>query len=223
MKRNTLNFWIDFFMLLTVFGLVLTGFLIYYILPPGSGGRGGGSGGLTLWGLSRHDYGDIHFYLALAMLAWAVVHIFLHWKWISASFRNIFQMGKKGRLNPSQRAGVYGVLFILLLTIAGSGLLIWANTQVEGTTHGSGRQTDMSAESPQQPHINGQWTLRDIADSYNLQIPQILEALQLPAAIDPDQRLGPLRQQYGFTMSMVRQLVGELADSPVILKRDSEG
>jgi len=67
MKRNTLNFWIDLISFLVMLCLIWTGFLIHYVLQRGTGGEHGGQG-LALWGLGRHDYGDIHYYLAPAMM-----------------------------------------------------------------------------------------------------------------------------------------------------------
>jgi len=48
------------------------GLLIHYVLPP-SGGRGRA---LTLWGMDRHDYGNVHFYLAPAIVALIIVRQF---------------------------------------------------------------------------------------------------------------------------------------------------
>ena len=209
MKRNTWNFWIDVVLLLSVLGLVLTGFLIYWLLPPGSGGRGGG-GGLTLWGLSRHDYGDIHFYLALAMMVLALLHLLLHWKWVLGTLKNIFSLTKAGALNRSQRAGAYGILFLILLILGSTGLLFWARSQVQGTTRGSGRHQHQTAELIQTDQISGQWTLRQIAESFEIDLMQLVNALNLPANVDVDQRLGPLRREHDFTISAVREVADQL-------------
>lgn len=54
-----------------------TGLLLAYRLPPGSrGGRG-----LSALGWSRHDWGDLHFWISLAFLALIIVHMILHWRW----------------------------------------------------------------------------------------------------------------------------------------------
>ena len=37
---------------------------------------------LLLWGLTRHQWGDIHFWLSLGFLGILFVHIVLHWQWI---------------------------------------------------------------------------------------------------------------------------------------------
>jgi hypothetical protein len=40
MKRNSLNFVIDLAAFLNLLGLIFTGFIMEYILPPGTGGCG---------------------------------------------------------------------------------------------------------------------------------------------------------------------------------------
>lgn len=54
-----------------------TGLLLAWRLPPGSrGGRG-----LSVLGWGRHDWGDLHTWLAFAFLILIVVHLALHWRW----------------------------------------------------------------------------------------------------------------------------------------------
>jgi hypothetical protein len=97
MKRSTVNFVIDFisFVLLTM--LIVTGWIIRFTLPPGTGGRGrllhDGAGReqiRTLFSMSRHQWGDIHFYLAVAFIVSMIVHLFLHWAWIKSRVKSLF-------------------------------------------------------------------------------------------------------------------------------------
>jgi len=88
-KRSSLNFVVDFIAFLNLLALILTGLIMKYILPPGSGGLGriahDGKGRepiKTLLSLSRHQWGSIHFYLGLLFATLMLVHIILHWKWI---------------------------------------------------------------------------------------------------------------------------------------------
>ncbi|MBX3394869.1 MAG: DUF4405 domain-containing protein [Phycisphaerae bacterium] len=76
MKRNTLNFCVDFVTLIVFLGMVITGFLVRFLLPPGTGGR------LSIWNWGRHDWGDLHFWLAVGLLGLILVHVILHWAWI---------------------------------------------------------------------------------------------------------------------------------------------
>jgi len=98
MKKSTLNFIIDLASFIILLGLVFTGSIIKWVLPPGSGGRGrelsGGMGGehiRELANLSRHQWGDIHFWLAAGFTALMVVHIILHWSWIKGYCKSRFK------------------------------------------------------------------------------------------------------------------------------------
>ena len=102
MKRGTLNFVVDFVSFINLVCLALTGFILKYILPPGTGGRGrvlhgGGSREQIkeLWSMTRHQWGDIHFYLALLFVVLMALHIFLHWSWIKSYFKAILSIGRK--------------------------------------------------------------------------------------------------------------------------------
>ncbi len=97
MKRTTLNFVVDVISFTALLGLSFTGSIIKFILPPGSSGYGreisGGRGRgeiNELWSMSRHEWGDIHFYLAIAFVVLMAVHIILHWGWIKNYFKALF-------------------------------------------------------------------------------------------------------------------------------------
>lgn len=62
----------------TVLLLVLaaTGIIIKWVLPPGMGRYG--RGGNTLLGLTRHDWGDLHIWVALIFVASVIVHLAMH-------------------------------------------------------------------------------------------------------------------------------------------------
>ena len=97
MSRGTLNFILDLVSFLNLSGLIFTGFIMKYILPPGTGGLGrilhGGNGrGINvkeLWSMTRHEWGSIHFYLAVVFVALMIIHIVLHWKWIKCYVKTV--------------------------------------------------------------------------------------------------------------------------------------
>jgi hypothetical protein len=97
MKRTTLNFIVDLISFIVFVGLAITGFIIKFILPPGTGGRGrllhegrGREEIKNLLSMSRHEWGNIHFYLAIAFFILIIVHIILHWAWIKRYFKSMF-------------------------------------------------------------------------------------------------------------------------------------
>ncbi len=76
--RKELNFLVDALAFLCFAFMVSTGVILYFLLPPGTGER------LAIWGLGRHEWGDVHFYTSIAFLAVLSIHLVLHWKWIIA-------------------------------------------------------------------------------------------------------------------------------------------
>jgi uncharacterized protein DUF4405 len=114
MKRSDINFLVDAVAFLGLILLVSTGLIMRFVLPPFQGGRSGESGPFLLWGWDRHQWGEIHFWIAAGLLVVMVVHLFLHWKWIA----NVVQ-GK-----PREGSGIrvsLGILsLIVLLVVAGS-------------------------------------------------------------------------------------------------------
>ena len=106
MKRSSLNFIVDLISFIVLLGLAFTGFIMRYILPPGSGGRGRllheGAGREhieDLWSMTRHEWGDVHFYLALLFIVLIATHIFLHWTWIKNYFKSLVRSSPKST-NP---------------------------------------------------------------------------------------------------------------------------
>ena len=97
MPRNTINFVVAVLSFLNLVGLMFTGFIMKLILPPGTGGlgralHGGGGRGIhikELWSMTRHEWGNIHFYLAVTFVVLMIVHIILHWTWIKCYVKSI--------------------------------------------------------------------------------------------------------------------------------------
>ncbi|MFC1611730.1 DUF4405 domain-containing protein [Myxococcota bacterium] len=129
MNRNKLNFYLDGVSALVVFALVFTGFLLFFVLPPGTGGRHGGEA-LSLWGWTRHDFGDVHFYLACTFVALVIVHVWLHWAWACTTFVCFFGGSKPA----GQRRRAYGIGTVGVLTLATVGGLFCARSQLQTTT-----------------------------------------------------------------------------------------
>lgn len=76
MNRTLLNIIIDLIAAVLFLGMIATGYLLRFPLPPGS------NKSLVLWGLGRHQWGDVHFWISLALLATMTMHLLLHWNWI---------------------------------------------------------------------------------------------------------------------------------------------
>lgn len=76
MNRTLLNIIIDLIAAVLMLGMIVTGYLLRFPLPPGS------NKSLILWGLSRHQWGDVHFWISLSLLVVMLVHLVLHWNWV---------------------------------------------------------------------------------------------------------------------------------------------
>lgn len=96
MSRNKMNFIVDSTSLLVLLALAFTGVVMKFVLPPGTGGRGrllhgGSEPGVRVrevWSMTRHEWGDIHFYLSVIFIVLMVVHILMHWKWIKGFIKS---------------------------------------------------------------------------------------------------------------------------------------
>jgi len=81
-KRVTINALIDIGCLITFIPSIVTGLVLYLVLPEG-GGRG--SGLATCLGIARNQWVTMHNYTILVFAALLIIHLLLHWKF----FRNI--------------------------------------------------------------------------------------------------------------------------------------
>jgi hypothetical protein len=110
----TLNFVVDSIGLVNLLLLAVTGTILRWVLPPGSGGgygrgfRGGrGAGEVSEWlGLRRHEWGDVHFVLASLFICAILVHILLHWTWIKTCAKSILFPSRKVHCDPGDEPGM---------------------------------------------------------------------------------------------------------------------
>jgi hypothetical protein len=86
-----------------ILALMATGAILRWVLPPGSGGGHGFRGGRgpqtapkTFLDWGRHDWGDVHFWLAVVFAAIVLLHLILNWAWIRATF-----LPRKSKGEPS--------------------------------------------------------------------------------------------------------------------------
>lgn len=135
MQRNLLNFVVDTVVLLVLLGLLATGLLVRWVLPPASRG-----GGLTVWGWTRHDWGDLHFWLAVALVSLLVLHIALHWGWVCAVFRlQILRIRDVARRPSAARLNLYGLALVVVVAGLVGGFLWLASASV---ARGLGEERD---------------------------------------------------------------------------------
>ena len=115
MKRALLNLIIDLLAALGVLGMILTGYILRFPLPPMTNRTH------ELWGLSRHEWGTIHSWASLGLLAVLSVHLLLHWEWIVATVRRRFTSTPIAA-GPRLPVGIITVTALLFL----GGMFAWA-------------------------------------------------------------------------------------------------
>ncbi len=140
MDRSKLNFAIDALMFLCIMAMAGLGFLMKYILPPGRevAARYGRNLYLSWLGWDRHDWGDMHLYLAFALLALLTLHLILHWHLIPGLFARLVP-------DPPRRHKIALVFVILSLLLIYFPFLITPDTQPRGRGGGFRSQADDSA------------------------------------------------------------------------------
>ncbi len=84
MSKTRINFIIDAVMFLGMMALTGTGYVRKYVLLSGSAARAeyGRKIEMTLLGITRDDWAQIHLYLGYFLLAMLLLHIVWHWKQI---------------------------------------------------------------------------------------------------------------------------------------------
>jgi Domain of unknown function (DUF4405)/Planctomycete cytochrome C len=108
MKRFFDNLLIDLIAAGLMIGMIATGYILHFPLPPRSNKY------LTLWTLTRHQWGEVHFWISLALLGVILLHLCLHWQWLVVSLKRRFRPAKPSPGSPV----VSGVMtFLVLATI----------------------------------------------------------------------------------------------------------
>jgi hypothetical protein len=197
MRRKTVNFIVDAvafgcFVLLTTSGIV-----VRYVLPPGSGRF------TSVWGLDRHEWGSIHFWIAVIFLGALTIHLFLHWRWVVSVTRGVPREESGLRV----ALGLVGVLAVVALAVAP--LL----SPVEGDYDGPGRGGRSRFEQHSDSDIRGAMTLGDVERTAGVPVDHLVRELGLPSSTTAEERLGHLRREYGFSMADVRRIVDDYTGS----------
>lgn len=195
MKRVRLNFIIDIVAFCGFVVLTTTGVLMRYSLPPGSGHYS------TIWNLDRHDWGGIHFWVSVVFFLILALHLVLHWRWILSVITG------RPREGSGLRVGLGIVGLIAVLALAASPLLM----PVERNTSSKGEST-FSSHKYEGISIRGSMTFREIEEATGVPADHIIKSLKLPETISTDEKLGPLKRQYGFEINEVREIVKEYSD-----------
>ena len=108
LKRILDNLFVDLIAAALMIAMVATGYILRFPLPPGT------NKSLSLWGLTRHQWGTIHFWISLGLLLLVLVHLCLHWPWIVISVKRRLGIAA----SPSSSPLKSGLLTVLILSMA---------------------------------------------------------------------------------------------------------
>ena len=130
MRKSNLITLVDIAAFISFIFVVSTGVLMRYVLPPRSGQS------VEIFGMSRHEWGDIHFYITFVFLAILSIHLILHWRFI----RNIFH----GRIKEAGISrlilGLVGLLAVLAVAVAPFIVPIEDSGTTQGDQIGKGKR-----------------------------------------------------------------------------------
>jgi hypothetical protein len=197
MRRANLNFVIDAVALVPFVFLTATGVLVRYVLPPGSGHFS------TLWGMDRHEWGQLHFWIAVILMASLGLHLFLHWRWVVCMV--------KGR--PSEGSGLRVTLAVVgVMALAGLAAAPFFGP-VEQTGEPPHRMRGRQTNESEVLQIDGSMTLSEVEQRTGVPADVILRELGLPPQVPIDSRLGRLRRDHKFELHDVREIVRRHLDT----------
>ena len=212
MKKSDWQYLIDTLLFICIIGIVIIGFLLGLVIPKGPSVA---ESSKYLFGLHRHSWGNIHFYLSIAFTALVFIHLLLSWKWIKAKAKQIFK--------STWRTSLIIILFLALLTP----LLLWnfwpkyAETYADQGTGLRGRNASLGSQEsflPQEGEgyivVTGQITLADLEKATGIPHQAIIEKLDIPKRTKQDVTIGQLRKRYGFDLQDVRDIITALMAVP---------
>ena len=191
MQKARLNFIVDAMAFAAFVFLTATGILIHWVLPPGSGRFS------ALWGMDRHEWGEIHFWIAVILMASLGLHLFLHWRSIVSIV--------KGR--PHAESGIRAALAIVgVIALVGLSAAPFFGRVAKISEPLHRMRSTEPAWNESYP-IDGSTTLAEVERITGIPATVILQDLGLPSDIPKDERLGRLRKEHEFELNDLREIV----------------
>lgn len=235
--KSKLNLGIDLIMFLLMMPIAGIGILIKYVLIPGYERNliYDANTDLSFWGLTRHQWGSIHFAFSIALMILLVLHLFLHWRMIVGTFRKMIP-------NRSMRTVSAMLITFSAVILISFPLLVTPEMSQKEALHRNGKHpvgvehaSDVNRkmiqnDSAQMVHqtkrdnesihkegkahagtdenyeIYGSLTLQFVAEKYSVPVSVIAADIKVPAS-KAGERLGRLKKNYLFTMDDVRECI----------------
>ena len=186
-KKRDLNFWIDAAAFLVFAMMTASGLLMKYNLPPGLCYKKH-----MIWGMQRHDWGDFHFWLAVAFFSLMAVHLFLHWRWIVS-----VATGKPKEATPLRIwMGIFGLAGVVALSVAP----FLSPETVDQTAKYTGRELSTVP-------VSALMSLKEVEANTGVPVDHLMVELDIPDDVTPDAKLGELCDKYQFKMEDVKEVI----------------
>lgn len=130
MKKSTANFIINAILFLCMAAITGIGFLIKYVLIPGSERweKYGQNVELSVWGMDRHEWAYIHLIIGFVILALVVLHIVLHWSMVICVYHRLFK-----------KKAIYRFLSIAFIALGIVIMVVPFFMEAQVSEHGEGR------------------------------------------------------------------------------------
>ncbi len=212
MKKSDWQYLVDTLLFLSVAGIALIGFLMGLVIPKGPTAP---ESTKYFFGLHRHQWGNIHFYLSVAFVILVTIHIFLSWKWIKSKSQQIF----KKKWNTVLIFTAIGSIFLILFFWA---LYPRVPGAYEDFGERAGQQRLSDERSPASDEkilyedgsvyvvISGQTTLKQAEKATGIAAKTIAAELGLPSNVSIDDTFGRLKKKYAFDLLDVRDVISDL-------------
>lgn len=197
MKRGTVNFSIDAVAFALLVLLATTGLLVHFTLPAGSGHF------QTLWGMDRHDWGEVHFWIAMGFLGTLALHLVLHWQWITCMVK-----GKKANTRTGRVVLAWTALVAIVIVATAPFFSNVKQSTTDAAVVPHRAASDATVHSTDvHSLVDGSMTLNEVGLQTGIPLSVLIAELKLPADLSGDEKLGRLRREFGFEMQDVRDAV----------------
>ena len=196
MSKSTANFVVDAVAFAAFVFLTATGVLLRYMLPAGSGHFS------ALWGMDRHAWGRVHFWIAVVLMGVLALHLVLHWRWVVCMVKARKREGSGARV---------ALALVGLLVLAGLAIAPFF-AQVERTGAAPHKMRGNGGATGAASRLDGSMTLLEVEQATGVSAETVLRELGLPPDAPADEQLGRLRKRYGFEMEAVREIVRKHAE-----------
>jgi len=226
MNRAKWNYLIDVFLFVLMASVVFIGILLGFVTAEGPVADHTQK---YFLGLHRHQWGDIHLWLSIALVVLVVIHVVLHWNWIKGCTKKFLR-------TTGSLLCILSLPVLVILAVWGLSekdaveyqrfgvragplhqpvdVITTAQDHVESRPEAA--QPDIEGDAPRKVEVNGRMSLAEVERHTGVRARAIADAIGLPAGTPLGTNLGRLRREYGFAIEQVREAVNRLSGGTVL-------